>query len=81
MIVIEVKSRTTALAETLRVAIPVTTAPLLPVKLAVMVVVPPLTALASPGCGWPAELIVATFTSLDRHVAWVVRSCVVGLPL
>jgi len=59
----EVRSRATALAETVKLALAATRVPADDSMEAVMVVEPPATAVAS-----PEELIVPTFGSLDAQV-------------
>ena len=73
MMVIAVNSRRSGTpVVTIRVAVP-TTGPEDPFMVAVMVVVPTATAVAS-----PEELMVATPVLLDAHVASSVMFCVVG---
>ncbi len=61
---------------TVIVAVPVAADPVLEGTIAVIVVIPPSTLPIA--VARPPESIVATRTSLETHVTWLVKSCVVG---
>ena len=64
---------------TVIVAVPVIADPVLGGTMAVIVVNPPSTLPIA--VARPPELIVATRTSLETQVTWLVKSCVVGEPV
>lgn len=76
MIVIDAKGSGTVGIVTVKDALPVTTEPSGFVAMAVMAVVPELSAVAR-----PFALIVAIFTLVEAHVAVFVRSTVVPDPV
>ena len=65
--------------DTVNVPVPVAADPVLGGAMAVIVVIPPSTLPIA--VARPLELIVATRTSLETQVTWLVKSCVVGEPV